>query len=59
MTLYRRKIGDEAWHWCENCSNWPTSDFEERTKKPSSGELDKECILLEKEKKCLKKMFRI
>lgn len=27
---YRKKKGSDTWHWCRNCSNWPTSNFEEQ-----------------------------
>lgn len=54
MTEYRRKKGHDAWHWCRNCSNWPTSDFEVRHEKPTDGELDNECKAKEKEGKCNK-----
>ena len=40
---YRRKRGSDTWHWCRNCSNWPTSDYESRYTKPTTGELDNEC----------------
>jgi len=40
---YRRKRGSDTWHFCTNCSNWPTSDHDERDTKPTSGELCNEC----------------
>lgn len=41
---YRRRRGSyDAWHFCTNCSNWPTYDYEERHTKPNDGELDNEC----------------
>jgi len=45
MTTYRRKKDSDTWHWCRNCTNWPTSDYEEITvsDRPSSGELCNEC----------------
>ena len=42
MATYVRGNSD-TWHWCRNCSNWPTVDCEERYSKPSSGELCNEC----------------
>jgi hypothetical protein len=39
---YRKKRGRDTWHWCQNCSNWPTSDYDEKDTKPS-GELCNEC----------------
>lgn len=40
---YRRKRNSDTWHYCRNCSNWPTTDYVEQHTKPSSGELDNEC----------------
>lgn len=55
MAKYRKKKGSDTWHWCTNCSNWPTSDYDEREGKPSSGELDNECQAKEKAGNCTKK----
>lgn len=56
MTTYRRKNDSDTWHWCTNCTNWPTSDYKEVTlpegKRPSSGELDKQCRSKEREGTC-------
>lgn len=43
MATYRKKRGSDTWHFCRNCSNWPTSDYDERHTRPTSGELDNEC----------------
>lgn len=40
---YRKRRGYDAWHWCRNCSGWPTSDYDEQQGKPASGELCNEC----------------
>ncbi len=40
---YRRKKNSDTWHFCTNCPNWPTSDYEGRDTKPTSGELDNTC----------------
>ena len=40
---YRKKRDSDTWHFCSNCSNWPTSDYIERTDKPTYGELCNEC----------------
>jgi len=42
-STYRRRKGSDTWHFCSNCSNWPTSNYEEQYTKPSSGELCNEC----------------
>ena len=40
---YRRKKGNDTWHFCSNCTNWPTSDFDEKTTKPTTGEFCNQC----------------
>lgn len=56
MTIYRRKKDSDTWHWCKNCSNWPTSEYVEVTVsgRPTSGELDNECLAKEKAGNCRK-----
>ena len=55
MITYRRKNGAYAWHWCTNCSDWPTSDYEEVTlpegERPN-GDLHNECRSKEREGTC-------
>lgn len=45
MSQYRRKNGSDTWHWCSNCSNYPTGagTYDSRPDKPSSGDLCNEC----------------
>jgi len=56
MIEYRRKNGTDAWHWCINCSNWPTADYEtycgSKSDRPSPGELDNECRAKERDENC-------
>lgn len=55
MTTYRKRKGKDTWHWCKNCSNYPTSDYDEKTVytgRPSSGELCNECRGKEKANNC-------
>lgn len=52
MTKYRRRTESNTWHWCRNCSNWPTRYYEERTSKPTTGELDKECKAKQRSRIC-------
>ncbi|HKV12585.1 MAG TPA: hypothetical protein VJ725_30855 [Thermoanaerobaculia bacterium] len=40
---YRKKRGKDTWHFCSNCSNWPATDFDTSTSKPTSGEFCNEC----------------
>ena len=43
MPEYRKKKDSDTWHWCTNCNNWPTSNYDEQQNKPTSGELCNEC----------------
>ena len=44
MTMpYRRAQGRDTWHYCRNCSKWPTSGYDEQSSKPTTGELCNEC----------------
>ena len=52
MTEYRRKKGRDTWHWCKNCSNWPTANYDVKYTKPRSDELDNECKAKEKANSC-------
>lgn len=53
MAMYVRKRGSDTWHWCKNCSKYPTgSDVEVSYTKPTSGELDNECKAKEAAKNC-------
>ena len=49
---YRKRKGKDTWHWCSNCSNWPTFDFEEKPAKPAGGELCNECQAKDKAGTC-------
>lgn len=49
---YRRLKGKDTWHWCTNCSNWPTGGYDERDGKPTSGELCNECRAKESARTC-------
>ena len=39
----RRRGGSDTWHYCTNCQNWPTSNYDQQTTKPTSGEFCNEC----------------
>ncbi len=53
MAIYKRRKGKDTWHWCRNCSNYPTgTDVETSYSKPTSGELCNECKSKENEGKC-------
>ncbi|MEE8119624.1 MAG: hypothetical protein V3T39_08720 [Gammaproteobacteria bacterium] len=40
---YRRVKDTTTWHWCFNCSDWPTSNYDEKPYQQLSGEYCKEC----------------
>lgn len=48
---YRRKKGSDTWHWCRNCTNWPTSDYDERSSRPSY-DLCNQCLGKERNDDC-------
>lgn len=45
MIQYRKSIGQDVWHWCFNCSNWPTElgTYNVHIGKPVSGYLCEKC----------------
>jgi hypothetical protein len=49
---YRRKKENDRWHWCRDCSNWPTLDYVSKNTKPTSGELCNECKAKNREGIC-------
>lgn len=51
---YRKKNGSDTWHWCKNCSKWPTSDYTTSYTKPTSGEFCNECKGKESSGNCTK-----
>lgn len=55
MVEYRKRKGSDTWHWCTNCSQWPTgpsSNYDSRTTKPTSGELHNECKSKQRDGNC-------
>ena len=40
---YRKRNDSDVWHWCYNCTQWPTADFTEGQTKPESATLCDEC----------------
>lgn len=44
MADYAKRPGNDTWHFCSNCSNYPTGPgVIKQTTKPSSGEFCNEC----------------
>jgi hypothetical protein len=48
----RKGVAHDTWHFCRNCSNWPTSNYDERSTKPTTGELCDQCKAKEKAGTC-------
>jgi hypothetical protein len=40
----RKGVSYDTWHNCSNCSNWPKSNYDERSTKPTNGEQCDECL---------------
>ncbi len=51
MAEYRKRKGTDTWHWCKNCSNWPTSNYDSKTTRPAY-DLCNECKGKEKAGNC-------
>ncbi|MCK4730149.1 MAG: hypothetical protein KAT28_02415 [Candidatus Aenigmarchaeota archaeon] len=49
--MYRQIKGKDVWHFCTNCSMWPTSDYKE-SESPTPGELCNECKSKKKSGEC-------
>ena len=49
---YRKAKGSDTWHYCTNCSKWPTSNYDQSAGKPTTGELCNECKGKEKNGQC-------
>ena len=54
---YRRAAGEKAWHFCQNCSQWPATAFEEAAPPglpaaPPNGVECRECTSLRERKEC-------
>lgn len=54
MVTYRKKRGSNIWHWCRNCSSWPTKNYIPLNTDsfPYPGELCRQCKDKEKNGNC-------
>jgi hypothetical protein len=56
MPTYVKGPDSDTWHWCTNCSNYPTTIAKSEThsgkQRPASGELDNECLSKENNGNC-------
>jgi CheY-like chemotaxis protein len=51
--IYRRQNGSEIWHWCGNCSTWPTTgEFEQANFLPAGAEVCNECWIRNQDGAC-------
>jgi hypothetical protein len=55
-TTYRKLKDSDAWHFCTNCSNWPTSPgyevYSGSATKPTTGQFCDQCLAKQKAKDC-------
>jgi len=42
MAKYRQSPDTDIWHWCRNCTRWPTADYVEQDERPAH-DLCNEC----------------
>ena len=53
MPKYVRRYGSDRWHWCKNCSRYPSeSEIAETTYSRPTTDLCNECKAKEREKNC-------
>lgn len=45
---YRKRQDQHSWHFCEDCLDWPESDFSERFSRPRAEDLCEHCHSIEK-----------
>ena len=56
--VYRKQKDSDTWHFCSNCSKWPSTYYDEQYKEPPLGELCNECRAKAADGSCQKE-FRI
>jgi hypothetical protein len=50
---YRKRKGDNFWHFCKNCEKWPMVSYEERgAEYPPMGGFCLDCIQKHREGNC-------
>lgn len=56
MPTYVKAPGSDTWHWCKNCTGYPDQIGDQVTlpagQRPSSGELDNQCLAKERNGEC-------
>jgi hypothetical protein len=51
-TEYRKKLIGETWHFCSNCSQWPTDSFVSTETLPGKQTICNECIVKTRQGEC-------
>lgn len=51
---YRRRKDSDTWHYCKNCTAWPTQPgtYVERPDRPTSGEFCNQCLDKDRNRNC-------
>ena len=51
---YRRQKGNNRWHFCKNCQNWPTKDYVEYSgnEDQPQGDFCDECLKKQENNNC-------
>lgn len=56
MPTYVKGPGSDTWHWCKNCTSYPATIADSVTlpagQRPTSGELDNQCLSKEQSGNC-------
>lgn len=52
--VYRKSKHSDTWHFCKNCSRWPTINYDEQTSKPTGNEFCDECKSKKSKNNCKK-----
>ena len=56
MPTYVQGPGSDTWHWCKNCTSYPSTIVKREThsgkERPRSGELDNQCLAKERNGTC-------
>jgi hypothetical protein len=48
--LYRRTKNADTWHYCPDCADWPTENYEEHDGAPMFGEICNECWVKQRQR---------
>jgi hypothetical protein len=52
ITGYRKNLSGATWHFCANCSQWPTDDFVSTNVLPGGHPICNECIVRNQSGEC-------